>query len=251
MLEDVLSSTRVKAEDITTISRNTQTIKHGGSWSSSNPIVSRLRTSSDYSGPLDAVTAPASAVPPSPRTKTGPRKLLPSGPPFSESTPRFNPNTTPRFLTPTTPRQQNPSTPRQQNPLSLSIPLSSSAITPRDHLLHSSASTSSLLMLMDINSTSSNSVAVTTTSGKLLPILPAFPKKSNLHALLGSSGALNLQGIAEMSENEYFDSSAAGASEEPSSSPMVASPLRTQEILLFYFVSLLLHLAKDSPRVRL
>jgi hypothetical protein len=105
---------------------------------------------------------------------------------------------------------------------------------------------------MDINSTSSNSAAVTTTTlGKLLPILPAFPKKSNLHALLGSSGALNLQGIAEMSENEYFDSSAAGASEEPSSSPMVASPLRTQEILLFYFVSLLLHLAKDSHRVRL
>jgi len=84
VLEDVLSSTRVKAEDITTISRNTQATKqHGGSWSSSNPIVSRLRTSSDHSGPSDAVTAPASAVPPSPRTKTGPRKLLPSGPPLS------------------------------------------------------------------------------------------------------------------------------------------------------------------------
>jgi len=99
---------------------------------------------------------------------------------------------------------------------------------------------------MDINSTSSNSAAATTTPGKLLPILPAFPKKPNLHALLGSTGALNLQGIAEMSENEYFDSSAA----DESSSPMATSPLRTQEILLFYFVSLLLHLAKDSHRVR-
>jgi len=49
-----------------------------------------------------------------------------------------------------------------------------------------------------------------------------------------------------MSENEYFDSSAA----DESSSPMATSPLRTQEILLFYFVSLLLHLAKDSHRVR-
>lgn len=251
VLEDVLSSTRVKTKDIGSITRS----NHASSqairpWSSSNAIVSRLRTSSDYYfyGPSEATTAPASVVPPSPRTKTGPRKLLPSGPPLSESTPRFNPST-PRFLTPTTPRQQqNPSTPRQ-NPLTLSLPLSSSVITPRDHLLHSSASASSLLMLMDINSSSTTAAAAAaaTTTGKLLPILPAFPKKPNLHALLGSSGALNLQGIAEMSENEYFDSAAAALDSEPSPA---ASPLRTQEILLFYFVSLLQHLAKDSHRVR-